>query len=132
MEDLFELRFVSAEKGKGLFAKKNIKKGTILDEAQLIYLTKEDYERVKPTLVESYTFEWEDPEDNGKYSHVIPMSACEFINHSYNPNVEYYFDYRKKTISFRTVKAVKMGEELTTNYNGDINDKSPLWFEVKE
>jgi hypothetical protein len=40
-------------------------------------------------------------------------------------------DYEAGTISIKTVRAVKKGEELFINYNGCWNNKKPLWFDAK-
>lgn len=50
-------------------------------------------------------------------------------NHSYRSNCEYFMDYDDETITIKTVRVVRHGEELTINYNGDWNDSKKVWFE---
>jgi SET domain-containing protein len=40
-------------------------------------------------------------------------------------------DYDTQTMFIKTVRAIKPGEELTINYNGDWNNKKKVWFDVK-
>ncbi|KAL0564512.1 hypothetical protein V5O48_017533 [Marasmius crinis-equi] len=42
------------------------------------------------------------------------------INHSCCPNVSSYFNPCAFAMEFRAARSIKKGEELTTNYNGDI------------
>jgi hypothetical protein len=39
-------------------------------------------------------------------------------------------DFEEGTMSVKTVKPIAVGEELFINYNGDSDDKSPVWFDV--
>jgi hypothetical protein len=34
-------------------------------------------------------------------------------------------------MEFTATKHISKGEELTVNYNGLVDDKSPVWFEVE-
>jgi len=40
-------------------------------------------------------------------------------------------DYDNHTISIKTVRDIRKGEELYINYNGTWNDEKKLWFEAK-
>ena len=40
-------------------------------------------------------------------------------------------DYDEQTITIRTVRSIKKGEELFINYNGSWNSKNELWFDAK-
>lgn len=131
MNDLVEIRFASENKGRGVFAKKNIKKGNIIEKAHVIPIPNKDYELLENTFLYNYTFEWADPKDNGEFKHAMVLSFCEFVNHSFDPNLKYVYDYKKKLIKFIAIKNIKSGEELTVNYNGRVDDKSPVWFEVE-
>jgi uncharacterized protein len=52
-------------------------------------------------------------------------------NHSYGSNCEYFMDFKEETISIKTIRNVEAGEELTINYNGDWNDRKPVWFDAE-
>jgi hypothetical protein len=49
-------------------------------------------------------------------------------NHSYESNCEYFMDFEKEIIQVKTVRKINAGDELTINYNGDWNNKKPVWF----
>jgi len=118
---------INGTKGKGVIANNPIKKGTIIDEGHVILIREEEYdEHIKNTIVDDYVFEWEGDKV------AICMSPCEFCNHSYNPNALYEHKYDDQTIIFRALKDIKKGEEITVNYNGKVEDKSPVWFDVEE
>jgi SET domain-containing protein len=41
-------------------------------------------------------------------------------------------DFDEETMSIITRKEIKKGEELSINYNGDVKDTSPVWFDVRK
>jgi SET domain-containing protein len=132
MNNLTQIKYISPKKGRGLFAKKDIRKCKIIDVSPVILIPNKDYELIDKTIVSNYCFMWENPKYQSEYKMVIAMSICQFMNHSYNPNVRYEYNYKNDTIKFRAIRNIYAGEELTVNYNGKIDDKSPVWFEVNE
>ena len=132
MNNLIEVKYISSKKGKGLFAKQQIKKKTIIDVANVILISNKDYELIDKTIVSNYCFIWENPKYKSKYKMALAMSICQFMNHSYTPNVRYEYHYKNDSIKFITIRDISKDEELTMNYNGLVNDKSPVWFEVEE
>ena len=131
MHDYIEVRFISKGKGRGAFAKKPIKEGTIVDVASVVLIPNKDYKKIKKTHLYNYCYIWEDPEHMPAFRNAISLSVSQFINHSYDPNVKYLYDYENKAMEFTAVRNIAEGEELTTNYNAIINDKSPVWFDVE-
>ncbi len=103
----------------------------MLEEAPVLVLSDKEYEKVKDTRIFDYLFEW-DADCDSCPQWALAMGTCEFINHSYEPNCYYELDYEHQTIRFRTLKYIRAGEELTVNYNGSSNDRSPVWFEVEQ
>ena len=131
MNNLFEVKFISSKKGKGLFAKKNIKKKKIIEIAHVMLIHDNDYEKIQESSLYDYTFTWDDPKFPN-HMNAIAFSICQFMNHSYNPNVRYEYDYQKQIVKFVAIRGIEKGKELTVNYNGDRHDKQPVWFEVEE
>lgn len=76
-----------------------------------------------------YVFTWDDPQFPD-HMNAIAFSICEFMNHSFDPNVKYTYDYDTQTIEFKAIKNINQGEELTINYNGRVNDRSSVWFKM--
>ena len=54
------------------------------------------------------------------------------FNHSYTPNATYDINFDNHTFDFFAYKDIKAGEEVLINYNGDVDDEDPLWFDVEE
>ena len=129
MNEFFEVRYISSKKGKGLFAKKDIKKNTIIEIAHIVLIHDTDYELIQESSLYNYIFTWDDPKFP-EHMNAIAFSICQFMNHSYEPNVQYLYDYKEQTIEYRTLRNIRKEEELTVNYNGIVTDKSPVWFEL--
>lgn len=132
MNDLIEVKFISPKKGKGVIAKKTIKKGTIIDRAHVIPIPNRDWKKIAKTILYNYCYIWEDPKHTPEFNNAISLSISQFINHSYEPNVRYIYDYENNVIEFETLRDINKAEEILVNYNGLVDDKSPVWFEIEE
>ncbi len=130
MNEYIKIRYISKGKGKGAFAKKIIKKKTVIDVANVILIPNKDYKKIKKTILFDYIYIWKDPKHKPEFKNALTLSISQFINHSYKPNIKYLYDYKEKAIEFSAIRDIKEGEELTVNYNGLVNDKSPVWFNV--
>jgi SET domain-containing protein len=119
----------TANKGRGIFTKKAIKKDTILEHVPVIIMNEADRKHIDQTLLHNYIFEWQ-PE--GKNMICMALGLIPLYNHSYRSNCEYAMDYDDNTMYIQTVRDIKAGEELTINYNGTWNDKTKLWFDAAE
>ena len=132
MHEYIDVKFISNSKGRGAFAKKSISKGTTIDVANVVLITNKDYKKIEKTLLYNYCYVWEDPKHNPAFKNAITLSVSQFINHSYTPNLKYLYDYKNKAIEYEAIKDISKGEELTVNYNGLVDDTSPLWFKVQK
>jgi uncharacterized protein len=112
--------------GRGVFTSEEIEKDTIIEIAPVIVMNKTDRELLDKTLLHDYIFEW----GPDKEACCMALGYVPMYNHSYESNCEYEMDYEAATIAIKTTRAIKKGEELFINYNGDWNDKKPVWFEV--
>ncbi|MFX1500587.1 MAG: SET domain-containing protein-lysine N-methyltransferase [Promethearchaeota archaeon] len=131
MHEYIEVKQISENKGRGAFAKKPIKKGTIIDVAYVVPIPNKQYKKIYKTILYNYCYIWEDPEHMPAFRNAITLSVSQFINHSFEPNVKYLYDYENKTIEFSAIRDISKGEEILVNYNGLVDDKSPMWFEVE-
>lgn len=117
----------TSEKGRGVFTTADIEKGAIVEIAPVIVMTREERKLLDQTLLHDYIFEWgRDPKGCCMALGYIPV-----YNHSYRSNCEYEMDYEEELITVRAVRFIKAGEELSINYNGDWNNETPVWFDVK-
>jgi uncharacterized protein len=117
----------TGNKGRGVFTGKKLRAEDVIDIAPVIVMTAEERKLLDQTLLHDYIFEWQ-PE--GADMCCMALGWVPLYNHSYESNCEYFMDYDDNTISIKTVRNIKAGEELTINYNGDWNDKTKVWFET--
>ena len=113
--------------GKGVYTTEAIDAGTILEISPVIVLPPKDRPIIDQTLLHDYIFEW-NPEEK---TSAMALGYVPVYNHSYTSNCEYEMNYKDETITIKAIRFIKAGEELFINYNGDWNDKKPVWFEVK-
>ncbi|MEO8771757.1 MAG: SET domain-containing protein-lysine N-methyltransferase [Ferruginibacter sp.] len=117
----------TAHKGKAVFTHEKIAANTVIEMAPVIVMSKEDRQHLDKTLLHDYIFEWGKQKDKC----AMALGFIPIYNHSYKSNCEYFMDFEEDTILVKTVRAIKKGEELTINYNGDWNDSKSVWFEVR-
>lgn len=114
-------------KGRGVFTNSNLRKNMLLEIAPVIVLSSLDRSFIDKTLLHDYIFEW----GGEKKQCCMALGYVPLYNHSYESNCEYEMHFDKQTIVIKTVRMIKAGEELTINYNGDWNNRKPIWFEVR-
>ncbi|MGN6491708.1 MAG: SET domain-containing protein [Agriterribacter sp.] len=115
------------DKGRGVFTRKKIAAGTVVETAPVIVMSGEDRKLLDQTLLHDYIFIW----GKNKDQCCMALGYIPVYNHSYQSNCEYFMDYDDETMFIKTVRAIDAGEELTINYNGNWNNKEKVWFEVK-
>jgi SET domain-containing protein len=112
--------------GRGVFAGRNIKKGELIEESPVFVSNKRERKYLEKTIVYDYFFNWGKKHNKS----AIALGYGSLFNHSYSPNARFYNNLENLTIDFYAISDIKEGEEITINYNGDPEDKSPLWFKV--
>jgi len=118
----------SPGKGRGVFTSKNITSDTVIEIAPVIVMDQNDRGHIDKTLLHDYIFEWGPKSDQC----CMALGWIPIYNHSYESNCEYFMDFDNAVMFIRTARAIKKGEELTINYNGDWNDKEKVWFDTGE
>ena len=118
----------TVSRGRGVFTKKAIASNVVVELSPVIVMSKADREHLDKTLLHDYIFEWGKLKDKC----CMALGLVPMYNHSYKSNCEYFMDFEDGTITVKTVRHIKKGEELTINYNGDWNDPAKLWFEVSK
>ncbi len=116
-------------KGNGVFTLDAIEADTVIEVSPVIIMSAEERILLDKTLLHDYIFEWKPAETN---QCCMAQGYISVYNHSYTSNCEYFMNYEEKIIIIRTVRAVAAGEELTINYNGDWDNATPVWFDVKD
>lgn len=110
------------EFNRGVFATCDIKKGTLIHEAHVIPYPNEEHEFIEKTVLDDYVYEY------GINHTAIVLGYGMLFNHSYEPNATYDISFEKHMFIYYAYKDIKAGEEILINYNGDVDDKEPLWF----
>ena len=114
------------EFNRGVFAKRDFKKGELLHEAPVISYPNDQHQHIEKTLLADYAFEY------GINHTAILLGYGMLFNHSYEPNATYEINFKNHTFDFFAYKDIKAGEEIFINYNGDEDDMEPLWFNQDE
>lgn len=131
MERSFELGIIcikdTGKYGKGLFATRDIPKDELIEVSPVLISPKNEWKYLKKTILFNYCFYWGEKKDTA-----IALGYGSLFNHSYTPNVTYDYNDQNLTIEFYTIDDIKLGAELTINYNGEVEDQSELWFSVIE
>lgn len=109
--------------GRGVFATRDIEKGELIEEAPVIVVPYKERKYLKKTIMSEYYFNWGEHTDAA-----IALGFGSLYNHSYTPNATFTNNLVNQTIDFYAISNIKEGDEITINYNGDPDDKSPLWF----
>lgn len=110
------------EFNRGVFATRDIKKGELIHEAPVISYSNDQHQYIEQTLLADYAFEY------GINHSAILLGYGMLFNHSYEPNSTYEINFENSTFDFYAYTNIKAGEEILINYNGDVEDKDPLWF----
>ena len=113
--------------GRGVFTSEPIEAGTVVEIAPVIVMEEKDRSHLDKTLLHDYIFEW-NPENN---QCCMALGYVPIYNHSASSNCEYDMAYEHALITVKAVRDIKAGEELFINYNGDWNNETPVWFEVR-
>ncbi|MFM2385989.1 MAG: hypothetical protein RL660_746 [Bacteroidota bacterium] len=113
--------------GNGIKAKAAIEKGTLLEVSPVVVMDAQARILLDQTLMHDYIFVWGDNEDQC----CVALGYISIYNHSYSANAEYEMDFDNNTITISTVRDIAKGEEITINYNGDHDNKKPIWFDAK-
>lgn len=106
----FKIGLSPTLKIRGNIATRNIKKNTIIERCPVILIDEKYEDFLEETKFSSYYFIWDD-----KY-HCIVLGYGSIFNHSKNNNTKFYKNKKNQTMIFKTIKDVKAGEELTTDY----------------
>ncbi|MDR4229679.1 SET domain-containing protein [Bacillus mojavensis] len=114
------------EFNRGVFATVDIKKGELIHKAPVLPYPNREHVHIEKTLLADYVFEY------GKNHTAILLGYGMLFNHSYEPNATYEINFENHTFDFYAYTDIKEGEEILINYNGDVDDKEPLWFDKEQ
>ena len=116
----------TGEFNRGVFAKRDIAKGELIHEAPVISYPNAEHEHIEKTLLADYAFEY------GINHSAILLGYGMLFNHSYTPNATYDINFDNHTFDFFAYTDIKAGEEILINYNGEMDNMDPLWFDIED
>jgi SET domain-containing protein len=111
-------------KVRGIFTQKCFLKGEIILTEPVIVIPAEEVELIDKTVLGNYYYDWENK------AAAIALGLASLINHSYHPNTYYVKKFAESVLELIAYRNIEAGEEITANYNGSPEDKSPIWFDV--
>lgn len=111
--------------GRGVFTGEALEAGSLIEICPVIVLPEEDLPVIHGTRLHDYYFLWGDDQKQC----AIALGNGSLYNHSYEPNARYLLDYEHDTIDFYCIENIEPGEEITVNYNGEPDVKTPVWFD---
>ena len=114
--------------GRGVFARRDIKKGEIIETSPIIEISKYDTSNLKDSFLVTYFFYF----GKNKQRLATALGFGSIYNHSQKPNITYKIKPRDKLIEFTALDDINKDDELTFNYQNRKNlkhNKRPLWFE---
>lgn len=114
-------REIDEEKGRGVFALRDIKKGEVIEVAPVVPVSKNSVVQ-NGDAPDGYLLEWDGNYEDEEYC--MPLGYIMMYNHSSEPNLHLDQDYDKYTMTATALRDVKKGEELCWDYNID-----ELWFD---
>lgn len=109
-------------KGRGVFAKTFIPKGTEIERVPLLVM---DSDTIDESILMDYVYTWTEK------TVALALGYGSLYNHSYEPNAVYE-DENPRTKIFTAIRDIEAGEEVTINYNADPNSQDDVGFSVKQ
>ena len=121
----FALRIgMTLHAGRGVFACERIPAGSLIEECPVVELSTDELSALISTVLGNYFFQWGPTREQG----ALALGYGSLYNHAYDPNAAYVRKFESKTLQFIAVEDIEEGEEVTVNYNGSPQDRTPVWF----
>jgi SET domain-containing protein len=106
----------AGKKGRGVFAKKGLRRGEIIEISPYIEVPPRDDRRLSDSIIESYWYEV-----RGKWS-AIGLGYTSLYNHSKEPNADFSINAKRRTITIKATKTITRDEEITINYGYELGN----------
>jgi hypothetical protein len=126
---LLEVRDTGTPKGRGIFARRAIASGEIVEESPVILF--DDPWSALPHAVQKVLFSWHALGGDGG-AHALALGCGSLFNHASPANLRYTADAQARVVRFIAVRDIPAGEELCINYNargGGAEWADDNWFD---
>jgi hypothetical protein len=114
----------SDDMDRGMFAERDFEPGEVIEIAPVLVVPRSQIK--DGDVLRNYVFNFDEK------NVMVALGYASMFNHSYKPNARYKKDKGSRTLTFTAIKPIKAGEEIFVNYNLYPDDKTKLWFDVKE
>jgi SET domain-containing protein len=99
------------KKGRGVFARTKILKGTVIERVPVVTLPVEEvFDPTRRSKLAQYVFNWKEG------TVAIALGYGSLYNHSYRPNAKFSSEGRLTQV-FSAIRDIDAGEEITVDYN---------------
>lgn len=116
---------VSEIGGRGVFSCTDLSSDVTIEIAPVIILRDPEAALLRQTLLYNYFFRW--GESLGTVALCLGFGSL--YNHSESPNVGYVKEFQREVIRFYTLRPIKAGEELFTDYHAGRRRSERYAFE---
>jgi SET domain-containing protein len=113
-------------KGRGVFCKKRIKAGSLIETSSLLVLPAQDYPAISNTHLTDYIFHFE----KEKQLTALALGFGSLYNHALYPNATYDIDNANRLIRYYASENIPDGKEICINYDGSPGSEE--WFKARE
>lgn len=113
-------RKISDEKGRGVFAMRDIRESEVIEISPVVPVAKENVIE-NGDAPDGYLLQWDADTEGEEYA--MPLGYVMLYNHNDEPNILIEADYEEYTMTVKASRDIKSGEELTWNYACE------LWFD---
>jgi SET domain-containing protein len=110
--------------GRGVFARRAIGAGRVVEVAPVIVVPAEQVDALEATSLRDHWYGWTDDGDAA-----VAFGHAGFYNHADDPNCRYEAAEDQDALVILARRSIAAGEELTIDYTG--GGVTPLWFEAE-
>jgi len=113
-------RKISDDKGRGVFALRDIKIGEVIEVSPVITVSKDNVQE-NGEAPDGYLLQWDEESEGEEFC--MPLGYVMLYNHSPNPTLDMENDMENYVITVKAARDIRAGEELTWDYSCE------LWFD---
>ncbi len=115
-------------KGRGVFTSLEILPGEVIEICPVILIPDDEIEVLDQTTLYEYYFLW--PEED--FGACLAMGLGSIYNHSSAPNAMVTYNLGEASMTIKCWREVRVGDEITIDYQGGVQSAPRLWFENEE
>lgn len=108
-----------------MFALRAFGADDIIERAHVVVIPAEQILHLEPTVLDSYCYRWGEQDQEL----AIVLGTGSLYNHSFAPNARYQRRTGELVMEFVATRAIESGDEILINYNGQVDDLTPIVFE---